>query len=621
MIQKAGIVRLGDLFQLLPDWNMSSIDGYSWQVSPQGLAPLQNQSYLLFLDGHKIDLQFVDFNHLNMLPVILSTIDYIEVTATPHLSEGEFVDRGIIHIHTNEPPEQFTATGEILLGNETGDPGPYLFTKYATTNVDRSAFDGSLSLSWRNTAGYVRGTLLVQHHPSTDVAMLARNTAMVNDWPGLYRSIMPSLAMGFSALGATHELSTGYPSTYRYFYYFEPLGREIAVNSQLPRIGLRGDLPLSAGRMIRYRIGASRHKLELHEDAQIQEFQWRTNHIQTNLEAIRQNLHSQVHIGIAWDRYGNESDKPLDKRAYNLYKLFGMINRQPLSRFGQTLAATVVTNGKNAALKGALGLRWGTGNQRSVSINLSISQRLFEEDNSFWFWIRQGSDILESNGINHSTLEDFNQSTQVTSDLKLVLPLNREIIIETVGYHRALSGQYWMTQDFIFNPADYSVSSPVEIHSDSKGQVMGLRCSAKYSPTDQVNHRLSVVYQGTRAGDALFMEQWETIPKYRANYQITYTPHKSFSVWVMIRMAASISWPDYRGIDGQVYYSHFEGDLAYASTTPPYTNIDLKFQKSFLSRRIVGSILFRNILNQEVRYHPFGASFEFSLLLQVRVLI
>jgi hypothetical protein len=621
MIAKAGLVRLGDIFQLLPDWNMSSVDGYSWLVSPRGLSTFQNQAYDVFLDGHKIDLQFVDFNHLNMLPVPLSKIDYIEVSATPHLSAGEFVDRGMIHINTIEPSERLTVTGDILLGNETGDPGPYLFTKYVTPNVDRNAIDGSLDLSWRTTSAYIRGTLLVQHHPSTDVAMLERNRALVNDWPGLYRSIMPSIALGFSALGGAHEVSAGYPSTYRYLYYFEPLGREIAVNSQLPRLGIRGDLPLSSNSTIRYRIKASSHYMKSHEDAVTQDIQWRTNHVQANLEAIKQNLHSQNHIGIAWDRYGYENDKPLDNVTHSLFKLFGSFNRQPKLDIGQTLAAMVVTNGRRTGFKGSVGLRWGVINQRSSSISFSISQRLFEEDNSYWIWISKGSDILESNDIDHSPIEDFNHSTLVSSDLKFVLPLNRKLTIETVGYHRAFSGQYWMIQEFAFNSAEQSLSSPVEIHSGSKGQVLGLRCSATYNPTVQFKHRLSVILQGTGAGDALFKEQWQTIPKYRANYQITIMPHESFSVWAMIRATGSTSWSEYRGISGEVYHSSYQGDLAYASTTPPHINIDVNLQKSFLSRRLEGSLLFRNILDQEVRYHPFGASFEFSLFLRIRILI
>ncbi|MCH8328027.1 MAG: Plug domain-containing protein, partial [Candidatus Marinimicrobia bacterium] len=193
MIRQAGVTRLGDIFLLVPEWTMNSMDGYSWRVSPRGLSPFQIQSWLVFLDGHKMDLQFVDFNHLNLLPVVLEDIKSIEIISVPQLVEGEFAGHGAIHIHTTKPPDRVSVTGVFLLGNETGDPGPYRFTEFASANVDRSAYDGAVSLSWRAESAYLRGSLLVQHHPFTDVAVLRRNRAMVNDWPGLGRSILPSL--------------------------------------------------------------------------------------------------------------------------------------------------------------------------------------------------------------------------------------------------------------------------------------------------------------------------------------------------------------------------------------------------------------------------------------------
>ena len=622
MIRQAGITRIGDLFLLLPDWSVSSIDGYSWQVSANGLSSLQDQSWLVFLDGHKLDLQFMDFNHINMMPVVLDNIDYVEVVSTPQMYGGEFVEKGMIHIHTLKPPRGISMTGELLLGNETGDPGPYRFTKYATTNLDRIANDGSMSLAWGTRFGYARGSLVVHQHPFTDVAMLRRNTAMIDDWPGLHKAISPSLVVGLNAFGGSHEAFLGYPSTFRYFYFFKPLGREIPVNSQLPQLGIRGDLAITTRTTVRYRVAASRLHLEPHEDAHVQNFRWRTRHLHTNIEAVRQGFQCQAHIGGTYDRFALETDGPLHNEAYNLFRLFGMFSRQPSKARAHTLAAMVVSDGKSAALKGAVTIRWGSREKRSARINLSYSQRLFQEDNSLWYWVDQGIDILETNGIEYTVTGDFSPSTQFTTDLVLTFRPGRQLRIEATGFHRAFKGLYGATQDFVFNPEDHSVSSPlVEVYPDSKGQVWGIRWATEYQPTLTVTHRLFGRFQGAIPGDDHFRDKWATIPTFRASYQFTYKPSASFSIWAIARYKSASFWREYRQIDGQPYLSTFKDELCYSSTVPSSTVIDFKVEKSFWNKRLALGIILRNLLHQEHRYHPLGASFDFSLFLQAKLLL
>jgi len=311
--------------------------------------------------------------------------------------------------------------------------------------------------------------------------MLRRNSTIVNDWPGLHKAISPSLTIGFNAFGGSHEALLDYPGTERYFYFFKPLGREIPLNSRLPQLGLRGELPISTRTAVHYRVGASRQHLEPHEDSVIQDFQWRTRHLHANIEAVRQGLQYQTHIGGTLDRFSHEFDGPSPYKTYNLFKFFGMFSRSPSEAWDHSLMAMVVSNGKSAALKGAVAFRWGSQEKRSAGINLSYSQRLFEEENSYWYWVDQGSNFLESNGIEYTTRGDFSRNTQFTTDLILAFRLGRQLKVEASGFYRAFDGLYWTAQHFTLNPDDYSVSSPVVVHTGSGGQVLGLRCSIQWS--------------------------------------------------------------------------------------------------------------------------------------------
>ena len=621
MIRQAGITRLGDVFLLVPEWTMSSMDGFSWRVSPRGLSPFQIQSWLVFIDGHKVDTRFVDFNHLNLLPVVLQDIEAIEIISTPRLVEGEFADGGVIHIHTRKPPDRISVTGLLLLGNETGDPGPYRFTELASVNVDRSAQDGSLSLSWGGKSAYLRGNLLIQHHPFTDVAVLQRNTAMVNDWPGLGRSILPSLTAGLQAWGGTHELFTGSPGARRTFYYFEPLGREVAVDSRHPFFNLRGNLPLARRSNIRYRLGASSHVVELNADAQIPYFEWRTHRYHANIEALRQISGYQISGGIAWERSRLSENLNSGLPPADLYKLYGTIGHRLFGARIQTLSAMVVSDGDQAALKGAASMHWGIRDHGSLRVNLSASQRLFAEGHSYWYWIDQGLTLLDSLGLAVSPLGDGSPATQITSDLILAIPLSPQLNVQITRYQRKFAGMFLYSQRFVIEEEDLTLSAPTHISSASSGQVAGYQLTVQYQAIKGWRHSLSVRFEGADSGDEVFRRQWLAVPRYQANYQTVFSPIDGFSIWAQVRISGSTQWPDYEGIDGQVYQTTFREVVAYNSTVPAFTNIDLKVKKALWKGKISATILLRNLLDQEVRYHPFGASFDFSLFVQLGLVI
>ncbi|MFQ5572596.1 MAG: TonB-dependent receptor plug domain-containing protein, partial [Rhodothermales bacterium] len=78
-IEQAGLARLSDLFTLINDWYATSVKGYSWDASANGLASLQEASWLLLIDGHPVDLKTFFGQNINTLPVSLSQIAYVEV--------------------------------------------------------------------------------------------------------------------------------------------------------------------------------------------------------------------------------------------------------------------------------------------------------------------------------------------------------------------------------------------------------------------------------------------------------------------------------------------------------------------------------------------------------------
>ena len=112
------------------------------------LEPVDKKTSLKFIAGSHLwekmirpvswadDSDFYDDsnNHnnvnINMLPLNITQIDSVEIISVPQIYNGIFTDYGLIHIHTKSISNGKSMTFFQSAGNETGDPGPYVYTKY-----------------------------------------------------------------------------------------------------------------------------------------------------------------------------------------------------------------------------------------------------------------------------------------------------------------------------------------------------------------------------------------------------------------------------------------------------------------------------------------------------------
>ena len=79
-----------------------------------------------------------------MLSITPGRIDSVVVISNPGLYNGEFTENGLIHIYTKRPQPGLSAYVRYSSGNETGDPGPFLYTKDASPNIEELGPDHSV---------------------------------------------------------------------------------------------------------------------------------------------------------------------------------------------------------------------------------------------------------------------------------------------------------------------------------------------------------------------------------------------------------------------------------------------------------------------------------------------
>ena len=211
----------------------------------------------------------------------------------------------------------------------------------------------------------------------------------------------------------------------------------------------------------------------------------------------------------------------------------------------------------------------------------------------------------------------MDKSAQLTADVVWKSRMSDQLDVETAGLYRAFTGLYLERQDFQFNPQDCSFYAPVQIHSGVYGQIVGGSVAAVYRFRPQLTQRLFYSYQTAVAGDHVFKAVWKAIPKHKASYRLTTTPVENFTIWAMVSYLSSSTWVDYQNIEAPSCNVLPGARITYSSTVNSAFVVDLHFQKWFWHRRLLSSLLFRNLTNKKYRYHPIGASFDLSFFVKV----
>ncbi len=648
-IRSAGLTRVGDILLLIDDWDINTTDGFTWTTSPNGLSTFRGQEWVVMLDGQRIDLKLYDINNLNMLPIALDQIDSVEIFSIPQMHEGEFTDRGLIHIHTTRPHSGISFQGSFMGGNEIGDPGPYRYTEFSTPNVDAVGPDISLALGFGHKSYDILATAIVQHHFFTDLAVRERNLSILkcpaggepiqnkipddtpeaspfsgligysDTWPAT-RRIASSLRIGTQALRGRHDLFIGHSFSRKYLLFFKPFGREIPTDCILTHVGIKGAFIASRNVDVAYNLKNSTVALDQFPNTLDVDFEWRTVNSSINMEGNFKRMHHRAKLGFKIDRYALHTDYRLDDDAYSVASFYAELNHELSNKMQQDYSMLVTFSNGKTAVKAAFSNRCSINSRNRLLTHLSLSQRILEENNSLWYWVEHGYRLLEDNDVDYLISDSIDNERLLTADVIWNCDATENLSAETSFIYRYFSDVLLEKQSFQFNPQDCSFSSPVNIYGDQDGHILGARLSIDYRLTRRLQQRLFYAYRNEIAGDDIFMQAWRSVPRHKLSYRFTYTPAETFVIWGMLTIRSSSAWADYENIDGRSCETP-RFSVQYSSTVQRSAILDLQMQKWFWRKRLRGDLLCRNVWNQDFRYHPIGASFDLSFYAQFKVFL
>lgn len=614
-IERSGILRLSGLFRLVNDWSITSVDDYVWQYSAGGLSDFSNQHLEVLVDGQPIYLGILTAVDLNALPIGLAVIDSVEFFSTPQLVRGRFSDRGLIHIHTRAPEEGFDYQNRSWYGNETGDPGPFIFTERSSRNIDRVGPDYSNVASYRYRDFFFRAGFIDQNHYSTDGRVRDRNPGLGNSDLWL-RRYLPSLQIHFPAFGGFHKFLILHNSTEEFLgddlngsnpFFFEPFGGEIPTERIATSAGLSGEVGADTTMVLRYRLRLSRDRVfEPVEGTSVKRLDWELDIAQASLESILRRKNYSADVGVLWQRLEPSSEFFFGADNYTTSAIFASLLLKPSRLFQYNLDGQLTTNNNQSSLKLAGGIKTG-GAKRLLELQASYTERLFSENNDLWFWQDQQFRLIQSNGLELFESGIAGKSRSITLDAALQRVLFERYTIRIEGYHRSFANTSIPRQQYRFNGRRLIAEDIILFHKQN-GDLAGLSINASARLNNKLYIKANFRRQITLGGSELFQEKQQEIPGTQAQVRFDWQPVEHLTIQSTVNYRSATEWEQY---DVQ--------NNPFPATTRSFITSDMSIRKLFWKKRLTGSLVLRNLFNAEQRYHPLGGQMDLNYYLRLGV--
>ena len=627
-IAAAGITRVADILLLADNWDLNTTDGFSWRAVAGGLDTWQQQHWDVFLNGHKLDRKLFDVINLNLMGVALEEIDSVQVGTVPCLHQGEFTAAGFVHIFTSQSALGLRMTGSIDMGNETGDPGPYLYTEFATQNVDRIGPSGELTLMAGRPGGYERATVVVQQHPFTDGAMYRRTSGLGYHWPGIF-SVAPTVTIGRRRWAGWQELRLAYSHSLYLYQLSEQLGFETPLDVITADAGLSGWIPISDRTLWRYRWNYSSNDLVERPNRLAFDYDWRMAHSAGNLEVASKIGGQELGIGAGLDHYRLFTQADLSDDDFLHVKAYAFAAGNLHPDWDYHLGTMLARTAGEAAGSVTAGGSWKLLPGHRFNMALSLSQRLTEAGTNPWLWMRRGYDLyswIGTAGLDEPLprLEGEPKVAarrQLTGDLTWHYQLSRDLSWEAGASYRRAAGLALERREIRFNPANCHFPAVTSIATGESSEVIGVRLAG--FGRIAANLKFQLAYRSWTVVNATptARDEWRKIPRHKLTARLAWTPVPNLSLWAMFTKVSSTTWKEYLPVDGLTCRLTPNDLITYRATVPSWTSLDVQIRKWFWNRRLSGSLLLRNLLDSDVRYHPIGSTFHLTLFVKINLFL
>ncbi len=575
---RAGITRLSDILELADDWVGSSTEGYHWAIAPLGTSWEASPDWSLFIDGQPINLQALNQQSLNVLPLTIAEICKVQLHAHPVVIYGVLASGGAIQITRCIPRTGITLAGQLSAGNETGDPGPYRYTNFGGSNVDRTGPTIHSGLAVASKDRFVQITGAVDEHHATDPRIRPR---VLQLYQGEKDARILHRALGLSARLLDYRISAG-TSRVEDLGFLPFMGREIPMDQEISYASAS-----FSRNKFSYSLSGSSTALSTRENPESVsvEFTQRQLYVRTSLRTSK--LEYGASAVLADARFG-----PNQKRdGLSTLRLDATFETDHTSPFKMKAMSAFALD------DGILGYEWFTHawhEESGIGLRLLIRRRSLASRINFANWITREHRPQDAE-FRFQHLDPRKREALYSADLDWETG-NRMKLYLSSGVRKFKDSVRPFTESTLDSTRTY-LQAVTHIVSTG-GNVARTSLQVHYPLTQYLTLKVYSTYAYPWSSMHTFRDAWHH--RLQAGMRGEFRPNDRFSLDLRLRYVGASAWHAFER-------AAKENPEFYAMRLPGTVHLHLTVQKRFWGNRLRMSATMRNVLDHPHITHPAGA--------------
>ena len=599
MIKDAGLLRLGEVVRLAPQWSAMTVDDFTWRTGPRSHLAGGDDAWTLLVDGRPVDIGGLGVVSLERLPIDLASIDSIVFVSSPVLEGGVYASAGLIHVHTRRPGHGASALGRVGFGSETGDPGPFAFLPDGRQNRDRYGHESAVEGAVARGRWYAAGSYSASVHLPTDPLILPRMYAASVHTPRIERKA-PALRLGLDGAAGGHHLLAG-GSRIDDWMRLDAVGIEVPLRSTLTHVSAAGALR-APGFALGYRggIGRSRIASVPRTTAPPLDLEWRT--IRGTIE-VRPSAAEGRRLGLSFVRRSGLRHEAQALGRDTEIGAFGELTLRSTATVRHHVAASVSSRGHGAeggavlsssfaAPGGAATLRVSASRTRAV-----MAMGLLELAGQGEPWFEEAGAPIElppSDAMVRAAAVELAWATRA----------GRRTSLSSSAFIRAFDGAITLRRDLAWDPVYRAWRGPV-LADQASGRLAGGHLGVRYRASSSLDARADV-HLVRAFGDSAFRRGAEPVPSLRSVVSTAWRPVTGFGLRGELEIESARRWPDYDAA------APAPGKAR--AVQPAGAMLSLSAWKTFLDGRLRGQLAARNLTGRRIILHPEGRASALAFL-------
>ena len=278
--------------------------------------------------------------------------------------------------------------------------------------------------------------------------------------------------------------------------------------------------------------------------------------------------------------------------------------------FAAAASGTVTLGEGDVGLAALLTKGWTLARQAEVAMTLSYERLSRGEDNTIWAWTERGYTLLDESGVDFELVGVPHSPERLGADLSVSSSSFPGLTLSARGLLRRSRGLSLERRDLHFVPENSSFDGPASIIHGAGGELADGGVELAGQLARGISVRASVWARGAVGGDEVFRDAWAAVPNLGARATVEYTPVEGLDLWMT---------GGYRGAARQREFMAVELESAgrYRARVDDALTLDLAVQKRLWDGRLRAHFGIRNLLGADLHYHPVGASFGPTAVVQL----